>query len=525
MPSFLPTVNRPLSSKRHAWLWFGLCVAIVLPRAYLAIHDQGILWSDEIFQTLEQGHRLAFGYGFVPWEFKDAARSWLLPGVIGGVMKLLAAVGVTSGAGLAIGVKLIFAALAVATFYPMLRMAEAWGGVFAAALLGVVASVFPAGLIYGSRAMSEVASAPFLTWGLWLLWPWGMGRAGKAAAYVTVPTLGGWSGGLRRLLIVGLLFGLATLVRYQNGILLPAILLIVLARRSFRAAALLAIGIVAVLLLGGLLDWVTWGKPFRSLIVYVRFNLIEGGANQWGVASRGFFLRVMLSTNGPAVLILALGFLAGLRRTWPVALPALLFFGVHSAIPHKELRFLYPVLPLFLLCAAVGLAVLVTKLPFSHRRQVAVTGALALALGAVFAARARNVSFAEIGQDMPAFGFGGPTSRLVWRAFDERNRLLKQAGSHADICGLAAPTMNAYWTGGYTYLHRPVPIVWSGTRRDFDVANYVLMSPGQKMDDPRYRSLAQEGAYVLYRREGACIAPPRGSLAFGRLSPMGVLGL
>jgi hypothetical protein len=228
----------------------------------------------------------------------------------------------------------------------------------------------------------------------------------------------------------------------------------------------------------------------------------------------------MLSTNGPAVWIVTLGFLAGLRRTWPVALPTLLFFAVHSAIPHKELRFLYPVLPLFLLCAAVGLAVLVAKLPFLRWRQVAVTGALALFLGVVFAVRACSVSFADIGQ--PMLGAEGPTSRLVWRAFDERNRLFKQAGSHADICGLAAPTMNAYWTGGYTYLHRPVPIVWSGTRRDFDVANYVLMSPGQKMTDPRYRNLAQEGAYVLYRREGACIAPPRGSLAFGRLTPEGV---
>jgi hypothetical protein len=522
MPS-LPTVHRPISSKRHAWLWFGLCAAIALPRAYLAIHDQGIVWADEIFQTLEQGHRLAFGYGFVPWEFKDAARSWFLPGVIGGVMKLLAAGGVTSGAGLAIGVKLLFAALAVVTFYPLLRMAEAWGGVFSAVLLGVVASVFPACLVYSTRALSEVASAPLLTWGLWLLWPWGMGRAGKAAAYVTVPTVGGWSGGMRRLLVVGLLFGLATLVRYQNGILLPAILIIVLIRRSFRAAALVAIGIIVFLLLGGLLDWVTWGKPFRSLIVYVRFNLIEGGANLWGVASREFFLRVMLSTNGPAVWILTLGFLAGLRRTWPVALPALLFSSVHSAIPHKELRFLYPVLPLFLLCAAVGLAVLVAKLPFLRWQQVAVTRALALFLGVVFAVRACNVSFADIGQ--PMLGAEGPTSSLVWRAFDARNRLFKQAGSHADICGLAAPTMNAYWTGGYTYLHRPVPIVWSGTRRDFDIANYVLMSPGQKMTDPRYRNLAQEGAYVLYRREGACVAPSRGSLAFGRLVPVGVPGL
>jgi GPI mannosyltransferase 3 len=517
-------VNRPVTSNPRTWLWFGLCAVIVLPRAYVAIHDQGMIWADEIFQTMEQGHRLAFGYGLVPWEFKVGARSWLLPGVIGGVMKLLALFGVASGVGLATCVKLLFAALAAATFYPMLRMAEAWGGVLALALLGAAASLFPAGLIYSGRAMAEVASAPFLAWGLWLLWPWGMGRAGKAAAYSVVPVLGDRRNGMRELVLAGILFGLATVLRYQSGILLPVVLVIVAARRSVRAAAWVGVGIVAVLLLGGLLDWATWGRPFHSLLVYVRFNLLEGGANQWGIAKRGFYLRALLLSNGPAVLILGLGFFAGLRRTWPVALPALLFLAVHSAIPHKELRFLYPVLPIFLLCAAVGLAALLAKLPFPRGRRVAATGALALLLMGAFGVRARNVTFADIGQLMDAFGYGGPTSSLVWRAFDERNRLFEQAGTHADICGLAAPTMNPYWTGGYTYLHRRVPILWTGGRHDFDAANYVVMGPGQIMSDARFVSLANAGPYMLYRRDGACLRPLPGGAGFGRMTPMGVPG-
>ena len=85
--------------------------------------------------------------------------------------------------------------------------------------------------------------------------------------------------------------------------------------------------------------------------------------------------------------------------------------------------------------------------------------------------------------------------------------------------------MNPYWTGGYTYLHRRVPILWSAARADFSAANYVLMGPGQKMDDARYASLAQSGAYVLYRREGTCTRPAPASMGFGRLNTMGVPGL
>src|ERR1700682_1934770 len=34
---------------------------------------------DENFQLLEQAHRIAFGYGVVPWEFRDGIRSPILP--------------------------------------------------------------------------------------------------------------------------------------------------------------------------------------------------------------------------------------------------------------------------------------------------------------------------------------------------------------------------------------------------------------------------------------------------------------
>ena len=46
-----------------------------------------VLFFDETIQYFEQGHRLAFGSGIVPWEFDDGIRSWLLPGLIALAMR------------------------------------------------------------------------------------------------------------------------------------------------------------------------------------------------------------------------------------------------------------------------------------------------------------------------------------------------------------------------------------------------------------------------------------------------------
>ena len=503
-------MNGPVNLRKPVWLWLGLCVAIFVPRAYLAVHDQGVIWADEIFQTLEQGHRLAFGYGLVPWEFQSGARSWFLPGVIGGFMKLLAKLGLDHGLGLVVGIKLLFAVGAAVTFYPMLRLAHAMAGAAASLLLGIVAIAFPASLIYSSRALAEVACAPLITWSLWILWPCGLasGARGldvKASAW--------------RLLGAGVLFGLATVLRCQNGALLAALVIVVLARCRLRAAIALAAGGFAALILGGLLDWVTWGKPFQSTIEYLRFNVIEKGSELWGVSSRGFYLQTMLATNGLALLALVLGFLAGLARTWPMALLTLLFLAIHSVFPHKEFRFLYPALPLFLTCAAVGLAILIERLPGLRVRPATSAAVVGLVLFAAFGLRARRVTFEDIGQGFQVPGEISPPTTSVWGCLDEQNRLLAEVGRHADLCGLVMPNVNAYWTGGYSYLHHRAPLLWWP---GLDAANYALLIPGQKLSDGRYKMVAQASGYALLRRDGPC-RPVRGPLgSYGRLIPTGV---
>ena len=57
---------------------------LVFAAAFLLRMIPVFLWPanahpDEIIQATEQGHRLVFGYGLIPWEFEYAARSWIIP--------------------------------------------------------------------------------------------------------------------------------------------------------------------------------------------------------------------------------------------------------------------------------------------------------------------------------------------------------------------------------------------------------------------------------------------------------------
>ena len=63
-----------------------LLLALVV-RLTVAWTQVYVVYLDETFQYFEQAHRLAFGSGIVPWEFIDGARSWLLPGLIAGIMR------------------------------------------------------------------------------------------------------------------------------------------------------------------------------------------------------------------------------------------------------------------------------------------------------------------------------------------------------------------------------------------------------------------------------------------------------
>ena len=425
------------------WLWPVLALAFAA-RAAIALHGDFVLHPDEIMQYLEQGHRLAFGNGVVYWEFFYGARSWLVPGLIGGILVLFDAVGLGQPAWYVGGVKLAFCALSLAVpagmyFFARRHFDEA------AARVALVAGAFWYELAgFAHKPMTEFVGAA-LAMGLLALFMRAP-RGGGAAA-------GG--GGAVAAWLVAFLAVLTVAVRIQYAPLALALLGLWFLRAGKAARAQAALAAAAVLLAVGAFDAVTWDAGlFQSYVNNLRFNLgLERTAYETKPAHQ--YLVWLLFAGGGLSALCAAAAASAPRRYGFLLLSIALILLIHSTQTHKEYRFVFAVVPLWLLAGADLVARLAER---------AGKPALAYGLaGALFAA----VSLAGILNALPeqdeACCAGNPLPIRFLRDQDATFAAYRYLAT--------APGVEAVWqidraylaTPGYYHLHRKIPFYDSQT--------------------------------------------------------------
>ena len=475
-----PEAPPDVPSERHLGraLLLGVLAAGAALRLHWALTDEGLYWPDEVYQSLEPAHRLVFGYGLVAWEFVEGARNWVLPGLVAGVLGLARLLGGTEPAVYLDVIKGFFALLGVATAWGSWRLARAFGASALAATAG--ASLFALAAVpvyFAPRALSENASALPVVLGLALALPKGSSR--------------------RTVLAGAALLGLAVLLRLQNGIFCVGLLGVLAAQRRWRAAGESLAVLAGWAFAYGLLDRLTWGQWFHSAWVYLDFNVLRDGASAWGTAPFSYYGRVLFKGMPAVALLTGALALLGARRAPGLLVVTALFFVLHALQPHKELRFLVPVLPLFAALAGVGLDVVLTHGP-AHLARVAALGVVGVAT--LSGARAGSLTFGDVGQY--------EDSRPEVSAWDDSgdvNRLLLAASRRRDLCGLKIEVAHLAWTGGYSYLHQPVPLYpHNGPPRDSGLYSHVITLPGHAPGEV----VAQSGPLVLSRLRQGCVPDP-----------------
>ena len=411
-----------------------VALAIVLRLEPILVTPSAV-WPDEIFQTVEPAHRLVYGSGLVAWEFQLGVRSWLLPGVIAGLMELSRIAGDGPDFYLPL-IALSFAALAAAPVICCFLWARPLFGAAGALIAGIVVAASPELVYFGARTLSEVVAGHLLIVALYTLEP-------------------GWRViSRRRLVLGGALLGLVVVTRIQ---LVPAVAAAALwanwrfDRGRFTA---ISVGAAGILVVSGLLDALTLGYPFASVWRYVVYNLYYGVSATFGVEPWSYYFLGELGLWAGAGATLLLLATLGAWRMPLLLLLAVVILLVHSGIAHKEYRFIYPAVLLTAVLAGFGLAQManwardwMTGRGMPRSRAMLLSTALALA-------------------------WWGSAAAQVWTgatltAHRERMHDSLAAASYVahrpapcgiGLYGLAGEDWGVY--GGYTYFHRPAPIYW-----------------------------------------------------------------
>ena len=471
--------DRPERDRQFQQLAALLLTAAALPRFWAAWVDQGLFWPDEIFQGIEQAHRVVFGYGIVPWEFRAGARSWVFPGVLAVLLKLGDVIGLHSGRSLVLLAKTTMALVSLSGIYLSMRIAYQLAGRQAALFAGAFGGFLSVSLLLASRCSAEMLSGPLL-----------LALVGMASG-----------GGRGRLLAAGALGGFCIHLRYQNGLIVAGVLAIIVSERRYKDALYYAAGAGVLGVLGGLLDWITWGKPFYALKKYLWFNL-KKSAHKFGAYPFTYYAKVAWSANGPAILVVLAGLLWSARREPALCALVIAYVLVHCAVPHKEFRFLMPIAPLLLTLSSVGLADALARVSDQARRWwigVALAGVCAAWMGW----SATQLTWEKMG--FPS----DRGDRSPWHSGEGINRLLWRLGETQDVCGVIVTGESIGWIGGYTYFHRDANMFPELKPEQQRAANYWIAREDEVLPS-EYRKVEQIREFVLYRRNGSCAPAPEG---------------
>lgn len=358
-------------------------VACALRLVAFAFHPG--LHPDEVYQYVDTVALHLRGVGWQTWEWRDGARSWVLPGYHGAWLVVADWVGLPRGMP-----QFYFLQIHWALISSVALVGLGWWGAAcvsllierrtsglaaltsptssAAALIGAISlAVFPPLLPYGPRTLSEVPSALFLLLSL------------AATAQLLVGTKRPWVWAL----LVGVSASAGVCLRVVNGPLALVPLAWLLSQRKWKSTLVVCFGALFPLLFFGAVDWVTWGKPFSSYITYIKFNFIDGKSADYGVAPANWYVEMMWQRAGAGVVAIVIIALCGWRSTWGFVVAGLGLVGYLSSQPHKEERFMMFMWPALLIPASAVLGAWYARGSSSERRvllRAAVLGGLLLFL-------------------------------------------------------------------------------------------------------------------------------------------------
>jgi hypothetical protein len=321
--------------RARAARWLAVIIAVVtlakLANAYLY---PGFFSGDDV-EIHEMTFSRLFGGDWSIWNLRSPFYPFVF---IYPIQAALVGFGVTDTATLVLAGRAIVAlvsSLAIwLTYHAGCRLGGPAVGVIAAAIL----AINRLHVTFGGSELPRPVATVFVV-----------------AAYLSVVSTRATLG---RAAAAGGLLAIAACCRFSEIVfILPALAQLALLRRYREAAIATGTFVTACAVILGLGDFLFWGSLFFSFANVFDYTVV------YRMSSRGYepfhyYLSALQGWTSVPVLILALH---GLKKgNWQVGLWWLIPVALLSLLPHKEPRYLIPVLPFVALSAAQGLNRLLT---------------------------------------------------------------------------------------------------------------------------------------------------------------------
>jgi GPI mannosyltransferase 3 len=150
-------------------------------------------------------------------------------------------------------------------------------------------------------------------------------------------------------LLSGLFFGLAFVIRFQAGFLIAGfgLWLIFIQKEKLKQLLLMGIALLAAIALGILIDKWFYGNWTFTAYNYFNLNIVQDKVSGFGREPFYFFITETLLKALPPFsifILISFGTFWILNRRHYLSWISLIYIAIHFMVPHKELRFLFPML-------------------------------------------------------------------------------------------------------------------------------------------------------------------------------------
>lgn len=385
-----------VTSSRARKIVLILCgTSLVLLSASAYVHFGFFSGDDVEIHEMTLGH--LFRTGWPVWNLRSPfyPMAFIYP-----AQALLAGLGIADTSSLVFAGRLVVAVLSTASVLLLYRVARDRYGLGVALLAALLLTVNRLHLAFGSTELPRPVSTLFVV----LAYACVLSRR-KAAP-----------------VLAGVAIAVAGAMRFSEALfLLPALVHLVSEQRWKSAIACAASCAMTLVILQAAVDQWYWGTPFASVRAAVDYTLVHR------LSSRGFQPPWFYVAHIPAwsdVVIVGLAVYATWKCDWRAGIWAWLPLVVLSGLPHKEPRYLIPILPFVALLSAMALDHLLrlyaASAPSARRRTMAAVAVLGL--GAALVSETDGLHFrrseaeVELARRIDALGdVSGLAAEQVWR--------------------------------------------------------------------------------------------------------------